>query len=364
MTQADITLKLTRARAALIIDQPFFGALALRLKLVPDNNMPMKTLAVDGKHIFYDEAFIDQLSFSLVKSALAHEVGHCVFDHIGRRGSRDPQLWNKAGDYVINEMLKDSGFELGEGWLFEPAYKGMSSDHIYELLRQDPNGDGDPLCDVMDGETGQTEVQAQEWQIAVHQAASAAKAAGKLPASMARFVEDLSVAKVDWKSQLRQFITEVAKNDYSWSRPNRRLLSQGYFLPSLHSEHMGTVVAVSDDSGSIDNVILAAMASEIDAISAAANPAKIIHISCDAKINHVAEFAQGELFTMASNGGGGTDFRPPFDYVEEHAVQPACLIYLTDGHGPFPQSPPDYPVLWAMTTDVQPPWGQVLRIEL
>ena len=81
-------------------------------------------------------------------------------------------------------------------------------------------------------------------------------------------------------------------------------------------------------------------------------------------LNHVAEFAQGEQFKMVSKGGGGTDFRPPFEYVEREGITPACLIYLTDGYGPFPQNPPPYPVLWAMTTDVVPPWGEYVKVEV
>lgn len=369
-TNADILLKLTRARAALLIEQPFFGTLALHLKLIPKNDMPMKTLAVDGRHIFYDENFIRELDFDLVKSALAHEVGHCVFQHIGRRGSRNPQIWNKAGDYVINDMIKDAGFTLGENWLYNPSFKGMTSDQIYDILRDNEGGEGggggsgDPLCDVMDGDPSENEVMGQEWRVATIQAATAAKASGKLPTSMQRFVEQAAAPKVDWRSELRRFITQVAKGDYTWSRPNRRYIAHGLILPSLYSEHMGSLVAVSDDSGSIDDRILAAMSAEIDAIAAAVQPEKIIHISCDARINHVGEFGQGEPFKMVSKGGGGTDFNPPFEYVEEHAVAPACLVYLTDGYGPFPDAPPPYPVLWCMTTDVQPPWGEVLRIEM
>jgi predicted metal-dependent peptidase len=385
---AEVLKKLTKARATLIIDQPFFGTLALRLKLVPmpDELEAMQkargmkpTLAVDGEHIYYCEDFIRDLDLPLVKSALAHEVGHCVFDHIGRRGHRDPTGWNMAGDYVINDMLKDAGFPLGEGWLWNAAYKGMSADQIYNQLPKNPQGGqgqgqgkgnsqggNQPLCDILDGKQDPADkaMQQNDWKVATIQAANAAKQQGKLPGSLARFVEEMTASKVDWRDKLRRFITERAKDEYNWHRPNRRYLSAGLYLPSLYSEHLGTIVVVTDDSGSIGDDMLKAFASEIGAIRDSTLPKKTIHISCDARVNHVAEFEQHDEFKLVSKGGGGTDFRPPFDWLDKRGIKPACLVYLTDMYGSFPQQAPDYPVLWCATTGQVGPWGETVKIEL
>lgn len=194
--------QLVRARCALILNQPFFGTLALRLQLKEDNSIP--TLAVDGRTMFYNAQFVKSLNANLTKAAVAHEVGHCIFNHIGRRAGRDPRLWNCAGDFVINDMLKQSGFSLGEGWLHNPAYSGMTADHIYDLLKQEARdgsegkGPGDPLCDIRDGEGGGQidPVLANEWKVATIQAAAAAQAQGNLPAPMKRFVDEL-VGSID-----------------------------------------------------------------------------------------------------------------------------------------------------------------------
>lgn len=358
-------LELTRARAAMIIDQPFFGTLALRLKLVEDNTI--SSLAVDGKHVFYNAKFVRDLTPALRKSAMAHEVGHCVFDHLTRRNGRNPSKWNAAGDYVINDVIKDAGFELGKTWLHNPAFKGMTADHIYSLLPDQPDDEHGGLCDIRDaaqGNPADAEMVETEWKIATAQAAQAAKAQGKLSGSLERFVDDMLNSKVDWKAMLRQFITSFAKNDYQWTRPNRRMLANGFYLPGLHSEVMESVCVVTDDSGSIDGPVLSAFTAEISAIRDAVRPVKTIHISCDARINHMDEFSMEDEFKLVSKGGGGTDFRPPFTHFDELGETPKCLIYLTDGYGPFPQTAPDYPVLWVMTTDVVPPWGQHVRIEI
>jgi predicted metal-dependent peptidase len=143
--------RLTRARATLILEQPFFGALALRLKLIEKNEIP--TLAVDGTHIFYNAEFVKSLTPQLLKSAVCHEVGHCVFSHINRRGSRDPWLWNLSGDFVVNEMIKSSGMQIDEKWLWKAEWKDMTVDHIYNLLqemkKEQQEALGDALCDIM-----------------------------------------------------------------------------------------------------------------------------------------------------------------------------------------------------------------------
>ena len=354
--------QLTRARTALVLDQPFIGMLALRLKMVENNAIP--TLAVDGKHIFYNTEFVSELSASLTKSAIGHEVFHCVFDHIGRRGGRDPRKYNQAGDYVINATLKDAGFEIGKSWLYNPAYAGMSSDEIYNLLPEpDPNDGKDPLDDCSDGDPSTTEIDAVDWKIATIQAAESARAMGKLPASMQRFIDELTNPKVNWRELLRRFVTETSKNDYSWMRSNKRFISQGFYLPTLYSESMGEIVIAIDTSGSIGQAMLNAFGSEIKAIVQSARPEKTTVIYCDATVNHVDEFGPNDDLHFEMHGGGATDFRPPFEYVTEKNITPVCFIYLTDGYGSFPAAP-DYPVLWCCTTDIVAPCGETIPIEI
>ena len=385
MNSEEIAKKIIKARAGLIIDQPFFGTLALRLLIKvmpPQMEASLKargmkpTLAVDGRTIYYSEEFIDSLDVNLTKSAFAHEVGHCVYDHIGRRKHRDPNAWNVAGDYVINDMLKNAGFTLGDGWLYDPKYAGMSADQIYNSFPpsskngkgKGSGGLGKPLCDIMDG-TGEandpiSEMERNDWKIATIQAANAAKAQGKLPGCIERFVDELTNVKVDWRERLRRFITERAKDEYTWTRPNRRYLSAGLYLPGLYSENMGTIAVVTDDSGSIGNDVLQAFASEIAGIRDAVRPKQTIVISCDAKVNHVDELEPDDEFKLKCHGGGGTDFRPPFKWLDRRGIRPAALIYLTDMYGPFPEQSPDYPVMWVATSDVVGPFGETVKIEV
>lgn len=352
--------QLVKARAGLILDQPFFGALALRLKLVEDSNI--KTLAVDGKVIKYNPDFVKTMSLPLTKSALAHEVMHCVFDHMGRLNEREPKRWNHAGDYVINQTLEDAGFEIGQDWLHSPVFKGMSTDEIYNQLPPDPPGDSQDELEPGDPDPAQKAADQREWQIATAQAATAAKAMGKLPGSLERFVDEMMKPQVDWREVLRRFIDQASKNDFSWRRPNRGALAHGVLLPGLFSQSCGKIQSWIDTSGSIDERTLNVFGSEIAAVIEEVRPEETEVGYCDAEISHIDSFKDDDRPTFKMHGGGGTDFRPPFERNETEQITPVCMIYLTDGYGPFPDVEPDYPVLWVMTTDVVAPFGETVRI--
>ena len=359
----DVANQLTRARTQLILDHPFFGQLALRLPLVEKPGIP--TAAVDGKHIYYNPDFMAKHNGEETKTILAHEVMHCVFDHIGRRSDRDHRKWNQAGDYVINLALTDAGFSPVAGWLHSTAYRDKTTDEVYTMLPDNdgPDGPGDPLDDCMDSDLDDVTATATDWKIATIQAANMARSEGKLPASLARFVEELTAPKIDWKAMLRRFITETAKDDYSWQRPNRFFMNQGFILPSLFSETMGEIVVVIDTSGSINQHTLDAFGSEIKAIVQGARPSKTHVIYCDAEVNHVDEYGPNDELMFAMHGGGGTDFRPPFDYVAEKSIKPVCLVYLTDLYGTWGAAP-EFPVMWVCTTNRVCDWGETIPIDV
>lgn len=376
---------LTNARTTLLFDYYFFGRLAMYLKFVERPEIP--TLATEGKHIFYNPKFVLTLSASLLRSAIVHEVLHCAFAHFARRGVRKLNQWNRAGDYAINLILQENKFQIGESWLLNRAYADMSAEHIYDLLEQeqkqgqgqgqgqkqsgagDAPGPGEPggaLDEIMDAnpDEGTLDEQDMEWKIAVTAAAAEAKKQGKLPAGMQRFVDEITSPRVPWREVLHRFINQIARDDYAWSRPNRRMLSQGIYLPGMYSERMGPIAVVIDTSGSIDQPTLNAFGSEITAIVNSCRPEKTIVVYCDAKINRIDEFSPNDPLEFKMCGGGGTDFRPPFAHFAQAEEQPVALVYLTDMEGTFPSDPPDFPVLWCATTKAEGPFGETLYIDV
>lgn len=372
----DVEKQLIRARTALYIDHPFYGVLSLRLQMVEDYTIP--TACVDHEKILYNPDFVATLTPNLTKSLIAHEVGHVFMDHLDRCGSRHPKKWNAACDYVVNAGLHEDKLEVGKDWLLNQAWFGKHADEIYTLLPDDPDGGGKPgngpsgdsqgwgALDDMKGSPDKDTAadNALGWQIAAINAAKIAESQGKLPATMKRLVDKLVNNAVDWTQQLRDFVTTVSDADYSWSHPQRRMLAHGLILPSLYSESMGLMVNGIDTSGSISDYILQKFGAEIIAARNAVSPERMMNIYCDAAVAHVDDYDMSQEVKFEGHGGGGTDFNPPFDYIAKQGLKPDCFIYLTDGYGPFPKEPPPYPVLWVMTTDVKPPWGQCIRINV
>lgn len=358
--------KMTRARASLILDQPFFGMLALRLHLVEDEKI--KTLATDGRRLKYNPKFINSIPIGQVKAECAHEVMHCVYDHMGRRNSRDPKKWNIACDHAINPDLKDAGFQLGEDWLLDMQYKGMSADHIYSLLPDPPPGDDSGPDDLQDGQADPaaplTQEEKRDWKIATIQAANEAKKAGKMSDAMKQFIDELVTPKVDWRALLRQFIMQTSNADYAWTKPNKRMLSQGFYLPSLYSESMGEIAVFKDISGSIDAATTSAFSAEIKSIIEDMRPAKTHVLYVNTAVQKVEELEPDDFRELNNMVGGGTSFRPPFTNLEQRDIRPVCAIYLTDLEGDFPDHEPGYPVLWCTINDLVAPWGETVKIDI
>lgn len=405
--------RITAARAALVLDHPFFGALVLRLRLVEDPGC--KTLWTEGERLGYNPDYVMSLSPSRLQAALAHEVLHCAGGHPWRRGCRDRGLWNQAADYAINHVLKDADFDVGEDWLLNPSFNGLSAEEIYDILADQPSGgggsgsrgmgnaqaqgdaqsggppkekendgqggtdgeepgEGDPKADdgpedfgpgeVRDAPQDKASQSEAEWRVAVAAAAKAAKVMGRLPGNLERFVEEAVEPRIDWRQILRRFVQSAAREDYSWKTPNPRYAPLGMYLPSLRSETMGPIVVFVDTSGSIGDAELSAFSAEIRSIAEEARPETLWVVYADADVHRADEFPMGEGVEINPIGGGGTDFRPAFEWVEKNALSPSCAVYLTDMHGRFPDAPPEYPVLWVATTEVKAPWGETVRLRI
>ena len=361
--------KITKARANLVMAHPFFGALALRLKMSEDPSI--KTAGCNGKIIRYNPKFVEKLSLSKIQGLIAHEIMHVAFLHHTRRGSRDKKKWNLACDYAINSILQNAGFDLPKGACINPAYNNMSAEQIYELLPDIPDNDNDNDNDpggdgAVEDSPNDANQEEAEWKVAVAQAIYTAKQIGALPAGLEKMVEEIFEPVLPWRSILRRFMTEKCNDDFSWKRGNRRFIAQGLYLPSrLSDDAMGEIVVVIDTSGSVSNKELAEFGNEIKSIISEIRPGKTIVMYCDAAVAHVDEFSPDDDVRFTPHGGGGTDFRPPFRWLEERQIVPRALVYLTDGYGPFPEEEPNFPVMWVINNHtVTPPHGEHLVLEV
>lgn len=374
--------QMAASRARLILGRDaksvFFAVLALRLQLVPDWHC--ETMETDGKTLNYNPAFVCQLNPEERLGVLVHEVMHNALAHPFRRGSREFVPWNIACDLAVNPLLRESGFTLPAGHLMPGQGKyshlvpGGSAEEYYAQLQHappdpqaepsnDPGGCGS-VRDPAPQQPTTISTSAEEWSGAMVQAHQTASARGELPAGLERMVEVVVHPPTDWRSLLREFLSSQAHNDYSWLRPNRRFLPHRLYLPSPHSEELGTVVIAVDTSGSVSERELAIFATEIQGILEAFDcTITILYHDTDIQQEQQWQSSDGPL-RLDPVGGGGTSHTCIFSWLAEQDTHPSCVVCLTDLETTFPQQPPDCPVLWAVIGKNQtlPPFGQRIGI--
>lgn len=370
--------KLQKARAKLQIKHVFFATLVLSLPMEADESIP--TAATDMTKIIYNPKFFEGLTVEQIMFVLVHEVMHVMFKHGLRKRGRNHRLWNAAGDFAINLIAQEAGFEMIPGVLLDRKFAGMSAEQIYDKLLQDQNsgggggGKGEPQPgdvdygnpfngDVMEPEHMDAEARAKiERTVQQHvaQAASMARMAGKLGGSLERLVNGIINPPLPWQDLLREYMTRVTKHDESWTRRNRRIVDA--FLPARHSEQMGEVVVIGDTSGSMDNgKHYAQVGAELTAICDQVKPERVRVIWADDTDCALEEiFEPGDPIVLHPKGGGGTDMCRPLRHVVQ--FDPEVVILITDGYTPWPDREPDYPLIVCCTTDAKCPVGSVIRM--
>jgi len=370
----DLDVRLARARTSLVLGHPFIGTIALNMKMYLDESVP--TAATNGKWVKFNPKFIEPLTDEQLLFLVAHEVMHPMFEHTFRLRGRNPKRWNRAGDYVINQLLEDEkiGKFIPGGCLNKAIYdagKG-TTDGIYTILEEqdgggDGSGDGESSGgigeDLVAGEGSPAEMEQAiaEMKVQVAQAAQAAKMMGKLSANMARLVGEILQPKVDWRSVLRRFVEKARTDSRTWARPNRRFIPQGLYLPSISGEALGEIAFAVDCSGSIGDKELNEFAAEIRQVWEDGRPSKLHVMYFDSEVCHYDKFEPGDSVHIEPHGGGGTAFSPVFRYMQDHGINPIATIFLTDlccsDFGP----PPEHPVLWVCNMEHgKAPWGEIV----
>jgi predicted metal-dependent peptidase len=350
--------KLVTARIGLLLRAPFFGNLATRMNLLnADEWCP--TAATDGRRFYYNSEFVNSLPLKQLEFLVGHEVLHAVYDHMGRRGNRDPKLWNIADDYCVNWDLVEQ--RIGDKIpvaLHDSKYKGMSAEEVYddlyenadkinidELMKRllDEHLDGDPTDG--DGEGGDkpgngrpklSEAEKKEIRDEIKEAvlaAAQASGAGNLPGGVKRMIKDLTEPVMNWRELLQQQIQSTVKSDFTWARPSRRSWHMDAVMPGMRPGEQIDVVIGIDTSGSITDTDLKVFLSEIKGIMEAYDEYKITVMGWDTEVNNVATFTSDNLDDISSfepGGGGGTDPHCVWNYLQDNNIEPKKLIMFTD----------------------------------
>jgi predicted metal-dependent peptidase len=383
--------KLVTARVGLLLRASFFGNLATRLKLVNADEW-CSTAATDGRHFYYNTRFIDMLKPKEIEFLFGHEVLHCVYDHFGRRGDRDPQLFNVANDFAVNADLKkhrvgefitsvpclyDSKFEGKSSeeiydYLYENAEKISLSDLIDKLLDDHLDGEGDSDSDGPDGDKqgkGRPKLSAEDRQKIKDEikeamlAAAQASDAGSIPLGVKRLISDLTDPQMNWRELLRMQLESTIKSDYTWMRPSRRGWDMDAVLPGMSRTDAIDIAVYIDMSGSISEKQGKDFLSEVKGIMEAFESYKI-HIACfDTEVYNLQQYNSDNLDTIDDYelaGGGGTDFDSIFKHLKDEQIEPKRLVVFTDGYPCGSWGDPNYcDTVWIIHGDKNPspPFG-------
>ena len=380
--------KIITARIALLLKAPFFGNLATRMKLVNADDW-LTTAATDGRHFYYCTEFIQKLPPKQLEFLVGHEVLHAVYDHMGRRGDRDPKIFNIANDYAVNADLVDQ--RVGERisvvpMLYEPKYRGMPSEVIYDDLMKNVkqvtldqlagmlldehldgngNGDGDEETDG-NGRPKLSQAEKDAIRDEIREAvlnAVNSSGAGNLPAGVKRLIGDLTNPVIDWRTLIDQQIESTLKSDFTWMRPSRRGWHLDAIMPGMKPGQQIDVCIAIDTSGSISERDIKDFMTEIRGIMEAYEEYTIHVWSFDTQVYNPQVFTSENLEDIASyepDGGGGTDFMANWEFMKENNIEPKKFIMFTDGM-PFGEwGIEEYcDVCWIIKGNpgCEPPWG-------
>ena len=367
----DVADRIIVARVGLLLRHPFFGNMATRL-IVKNCDDWCPTAATDGKHLYYNTQFFNAMSNKEIEFVIAHEILHCVFDHITRREDRIPVLHNIACDYIVNNTLvRDRIGEMVkivqcyqdfkyDGWMSEAVYddlfkqaeeKGQEylealgdllDEHVdWEKESEGSNeskgggkegkGEGRPTYTKEELKKIRDEV--KENMLSSAQAAGA----GNTPAEVQRIIKELTEPKMNWRELLRQQIQSTIRNDYTFSRPSRKGWHTGAILPGMNFMDTIDVAIGIDMSGSIGDSQAKVFLSEVKGIMDEYKDYNIKLWCFDTAVYNEADFTGdgGEnLLEYDVQGGGGTDFDCNWEYMKQNDIQPKKFIMFTDGY-PF-----------------------------
>ena len=359
------------ARIGLLLRHPFFGNMATRLKVEHcDDWCP--TAATDGRHLYFNTQFFNALSNKEIEFVIAHEILHCVFDHLIRRQDRDPMLYNIAADYIVNNTLVRD--RIGELPKLVPCYQdfkyeGWTSEEVYDELFKEAEKNGKEFLEQLgelldehvdwesDGDDGdgkdskkdskgkgskgrpkyskeELEKIRDELKESMMSSAQAA-GAGNVPGEVARMIKELTEPKMNWREILRQQIQSTIRNDYTFARPSRKGWHTGAVLPGMNFDETIDVAIALDMSGSIGNEQAKDFLGEVKGIMEEYKDYKIKIWCFDTKVYNEQDFtADGgeDLLDYEIFGGGGTDFECNWTYMKETGYVPKKFLMFTDGY--------------------------------
>lgn len=388
MTEKRASDILGKAKAKLLLNSPYFGTLASRLEL--DTNEDIPGFLSNGLKLEYNPDYVETLDEGECEFMLANGAMHAALVHERRQNGRMSWLWQLATDHAINAMLVQNGFALPPQVNYDPRFEGMYAEAIYAQLKDeikneefDDNEQNDTgfnennqrKRDELNNAEGDHDPDKQRPQMEVENVVDESlfehfekavremmEQRGDTPLGLDRFFTPTATTTIDWRSELSHALNRHLHNDYRLMPPSKKLLYNHIYLPAPTSETLELVIAI-DSSGSVDETLLGRFIAEIESLLETFSDYRVELLVCDAKVQLHREFYPGEPLRYDLKGGGGTDFRPVFDWIERHLPMASMLLYFTDLDGSFPRTVPHIETIW-ITPDNEKtaPYGNKITI--
>lgn len=384
--------RITKAKIWLLTKRPWFGQLSCYLNIIENKFVPTAGIDLRG-NLYYNPEWCNKLTDRELRGLLCHEVLHLALQHIPRCGDRNKQLWNIAADLKVNiEIINDQDMDLppnalkpdkyGKGYKFDggkidDVYEA-TAENCYQIMRKhmktQPQSDQDLIIVTDDPKEiedlknqGITAVGTQQgaglgrdWQSRVYSASQMAK--GDMPAGVAREIFKLEHAELPWNTIIKQRMRKLAIKR-SWKKPSKRYLP--WYFPGRTKNEGVKVMAVIDTSGSMSKEQITKALSELYGLIRSFQFLELWVSDCDAEVYESKKVQANDLAKLLLSGGGGTDFRPAFNYVKKEMRDDIdCLLFFTDLYGDFPSVKPPYETFWITDTkNVNVPFGRRLLLE-
>ena len=360
MAIADLQRDLDKIKIALMDDPDsiFYTSVFFSLNHVWTDQYP--TAATDGRSVFFNPEFFARQSMEKKKGLVLHETEHVGLLHMEREGDRDHEKANRAADYVINIGLRDRGIQLPDDGLYDPAYRGMCFEEVYDIIPDEPpeGYSGDLIF------SDDPELKEHINDILIR-AAMQVHAAGanpdQIPGHVRVHLDKLLHPKLPWHRILSRQLSRIVKSGYSFSKPNRRFFPD-MLLPSMHTPGLGHVGVALDMSGSVTDKQSTCFATEVSAMLRRAKPKEISLVQFDTKIQSINSLTcTSDLNKVTFHGRGGTNIKCVIDWAIK--AKPEVLIIFTDGQFDHYPVKPELPVIWVILNNFSwiAPYGRVIH---
>ena len=357
--------QLSKAKAKLMLEHPYFATMLGALTLTPEERIAMTQYSAD--RLSYNPEYLEVLTTEETMSILAHAAMTQALYHTQRSGRRRDRIWQIASSYAINDLLVQNGFSLPPMAHYSNRFERLYTEQIYAILLSEDTEHTEETEErgkeeLADTSADEILLSDDDYTLLVEQVIAKMQKQGTLPRGLERLIPQAKSPQLSWRELLYRYVTSHTRSDYRMFPSNKKHLYRGVALPSVYGEELQIAVAV-DTSASVDEETLGLFLAELEGIMQLFPHYIIELIECDAKIQHLQTLTPTEPLIATLHGGGGTDFRPVFSYLEETGARWRFLIYFTDGEGQFPDTVPAIDTLWVLSQAQEVPFGERIIIE-